>query len=83
MPITTSFDIRIYQSPSCVTTQYLSINDTISTGLIYGDEILLSLGVLGTGYQQMDRKYVNLNCIFGIYIHELAYIPFSKHFHIF
>ena len=27
--------------------------------------------ILGTGYQQMDRKYVNYNGIFGIHNHKL------------
>ena len=28
----------------------------------------------------MDHKYVNSNSIFGIYIHELAYVPIFKAF---
>ena len=28
----------------------------------------------------MDHKYANSNSIFGIYIHELAYIPIFKAF---
>ena len=36
--------------------------------------------MLDTGYQQVDHKYANSNSIFGIYIHELAYVPIFKAF---
>ena len=37
------FDIRIYRFPSCVTTQYLVIDETVSTSEFHSVEILLSV----------------------------------------